>query len=1020
MIDDIKVLVIGTDAKMPFNVKYVADVRNILGDIATFNPDLILSIGHKPSILTTKEYAIRSRWLHYNEFSDAVVEAVRTHYVNRIYGSENDEFPLISVYTGTYNTGEMLVDTYNSIREQTYRDWEWVVVDDGSTDGTYERLVEIAKLDYRVRPFRKPNNGKIGNVKDTATRLAYGKYLVELDHDDMFTDTCLEEIKKAFDANPDAGMVYTDFAEVMPDGSSHRYHGIPWEDKYKEVEYRGKKYLQTLGPDIGDGFSDRIFDRYAYFLTVGPNHARAFKADVFRQLGGYNRNFPVADDFDLFHRMYIHSKIVRVPKMLYIYRFHDLYSNTTFMRNKSIQDHLQIARNHYVLNFNLRNNQRIKADGFSYFSIVILSWNTRDLTKACVVSALESLNGNFSEVVVVDNGSTDGSVKMLKEFGNKIKLLELDDNVGFAAGCNIGAKVTSNWGVPQYHWLIFVNSDCVINKGAVQKVCNSLFYGDKIAVAGAYSNCTAFGQCPSQEMADTLPEIDVPMVPGLFLGVSKSKFVELDGFDSKLTTWEDNDFSKRIQRQGLRTVLSAGAWVHHKGHASFDKNGLSADKTQETNKPIFENLNKRIAAVCIAKNEQDAMPEWLAQWAGLVDQIVVVDTGSTDETKNIAASKGAKVVDYSVPDINDFSFADARNKAIESADADWIIMLDVDERLDERTRSSMRSFIEDHCIDIYLAKIIAHMYDGTKREVIGRPFLFRKTSDIRWVSRVHEKLIGSASQAWLTNTTINHIYKYHDQVRRSEKEPWYEILRSKEPFYTDPEYRAAIEKDFPILDWNHPDDDRIKKVHTGELVSIIMPSYNRMGMLMGAIASVISQTYSNWELIVIGDKCPIVGKVERMNRDPRIKFFNLKTNHGAGGAVPRNFGLNLARGKYIAYLDDDNIWTHNHLETLYAAIIEKNVKYAFSSFRMVEEDGSSSAEIICEEPRKFRIDTSAVMHERSLLDKYGGWKDRNEAGYAHDWEFISRWKDESWAATKRITMVYTNTAKQPIQSILNA
>lgn len=1039
-INDIKVILLGHAIDLPFNVRHVVDTKNLAIDIAAHKPDIILSVGPSPSIMKSKEYSLRHKWLHFDAPNvPVIINAVREAYFKLVYQQPelDDNFPLMTIYTPTYNTGALLQETYHSVCDQTYTNWEWVVVDDGSTDGTWERLLELAKLDHRVRPFRMPNNGKIGNSKDVATRLAYGKYLCELDHDDILVETCLEEVKKAFDENPSAGMVYTDFAEVYADGRPNRYHGAPWEsghnivngkrilwnsfhdEKYVEVIYRGKKYLQVLGPDIYDGFSDRTWDRFSYFLTVGPNHMRAFRADVLRKLGGYNRHFPVADDFDLFHRMFIHSKIVRVPKMLYIYRFHDQYGNTTFTRNKSIQDHLQIARNNYFPIFNQANNARIKANGFSYFSIIILSWNTKDLTKQCVESAIASLNGKFSEVVVIDNGSTDGSPEMLREFGDKIRLFELEDNIGFAAGCNLGAQLSRDGCVPYSHWLIFVNSDCIINRNAVQSVINSLFYGNNITVAGAYSNYTAFGQCPSQEAANNLPEIDVPMVPGLFLGVNKGIFKDIGGFDTKLTTWEDYDLCKRMQRRGHRTVLSAGAWVWHKGHASFDNAGVDADKVQDDNKLIFDSLNQKIAAVCIAKNEGNIIQQWINQWKGFVDQVVVVDTGSSDNTKEAAAACGAKVVDYHVDDINDFSFADARNKAISESDADWVVMLDVDETLDEATRTNMRSFLSAP-YDIFLAKILAKNYDGSERAVIGRPFLFRKTQNIQWISRVHEKLIGSTRQAWLTNSTICHDLTNHDQSRRAAKEPWYEILRSKEPFYTDKAYRASIEEQYPILDWHHPDDERIARYQTGDLISVVMPTYNRKEMLLNAIESVEGQTYQNWELIIVGDNCSALNEVKETKVwDKRIKFFNLKTNHGAGGAVPRNFGIDIARGKYIAYLDDDCTYKPFHLQTLYANIISGDFKYSLGSFTMVEPDGSKSVDIICDAPRLYRIDTSSILHERSLIDLYGKWETRR-VGYAHDAEFVLRWKCEPYVLSKEITVIYINTAGQNLEFIKNA
>ena len=106
---------------------------------------------------------------------------------------------MVSVYTPTHDTGDYLQDTFQSLRDQTYANWEWVVVDDHSSDKTWARLQEFATQDYRIRPFQSGMHlGKIGALKNLATRLCRGKYLVELDHDDMLTETALEDVKNTF------------------------------------------------------------------------------------------------------------------------------------------------------------------------------------------------------------------------------------------------------------------------------------------------------------------------------------------------------------------------------------------------------------------------------------------------------------------------------------------------------------------------------------------------------------------------------------------------------------------------------------------------------------------------------------------------------------------------------------------------------------------------------------------------------------------------------------------------------
>jgi len=266
---------------------------------------------------------------------------------------------LVSVYTPTYNTGDFLRDTYQSLRDQSYPNWEWVIVDDNSMDGTWERLVGIASEDHRVRPYRSTGMGKIGAVKDTATRLCRGVYLVELDHDDMLTDTALEEVKNAFDAAPEVGMVYSNCAAFFQDGTAHHYRGEFWEKRYRKTQYRGKMYDECINPDIYERFGPAYWQQFGWFLMVGPHHLRAYRADLLRQFGGYNPNLPVADDWDVYVRFFLCSKCKHIDKMLYLYRFLDDFSNTTFSWNKKIQDHLELGRSHYAKEFEEFNRKRL-------------------------------------------------------------------------------------------------------------------------------------------------------------------------------------------------------------------------------------------------------------------------------------------------------------------------------------------------------------------------------------------------------------------------------------------------------------------------------------------------------------------------------------------------------------------------------------------------------------------------------------------------------------------------------------
>ena len=96
-------------------------------------------------------------------------------------------------------------------------------------------------------------------------------------------------------------------------------------------------------------------------------------------------------------------------------------------------------------------------------------------------------------------------------------------------------------------------------------------------------------------------------------------------------------------------------------------------------------------------------------------------------------------------------------------------------------------------------------------------------------------------------------------------------------------------------------------------VSIIMPTYNRGLMLSRAMESALSQTYSDYELIVVDDgSSEDVASVVSRFADPRITYFRHETNLGQSSAI--NTGLDLSRGEFIAFLDDDDLWLPFKLE----------------------------------------------------------------------------------------------------------
>ena len=129
-------------------------------------------------------------------------------------------------------------------------------------------------------------------------------------------------------------------------------------------------------------------------------------------------------------------------------------------------------------------------------------------------------------------------------------------------------------------------------------------------------------------------------------------------------------------------------------------------------------------------------------------------------------------------------------------------------------------------------------------------------------------------------------------------------------------------------------------------ISIIMPLYNCEKFITESINSVISQTYKNWELIIVDDKSTddsyaIVKKLSL--NEPRIKLHQMQTNSGV--AKVRNHALSLAAGEYIAFLDSDDVWLSDKLDKQLHFMMDKELAFSFTAFSPINEDNTETKRV---------------------------------------------------------------------------
>ena len=323
---------------------------NVFKDYSFYKPDLIIGINRDINVPLQR---LRDISIVYNYEIPGNVLA-NDIVCQSTFRNANLTRPKFSIFTPTYETREHKIRRlYQSLANQTFEDWEWVVVDDSQSEYTWRILESIALYDFRVKIHRiQPATfGNIGLVKRRAAMLCEGEWLVEVDHDDALISNCLDMINKASNFYKDSGFIYSDCCELYEDGQfkyydhdwSGNWYGRP-DNRYcwgygghTMVDADGVQYLAHHSPDINP--------RTIRFNIGMPNHVRSWKRDLYLKINGHNSKFPVADDFELIIRTFLSTRMIHIKEMLYL-QYSD--KNTTTDNNSiDINRRSRLIRDHY-------------------------------------------------------------------------------------------------------------------------------------------------------------------------------------------------------------------------------------------------------------------------------------------------------------------------------------------------------------------------------------------------------------------------------------------------------------------------------------------------------------------------------------------------------------------------------------------------------------------------------------------------------------------------------------------------
>lgn len=206
--------------------------------------------------------------------------------------------PLVTIFIPVYNREKYLADTLDSLLNQTYKNFEIIIADDGSIDGTLSIAKKYVQIDSRIKVFSFPHRGEVFTRNDAIQKANPNtKYFMNHDSDDISLPNKLEKLVKYLEEHPEISIVGC-FAEYFDDAGN--YLGKP------KIEYESKKIRETFGQ-----------------VNSMINSASLIRREVFKKIGYYRPEYASADDYDFFARALIAGfEMANLPEVLHRIRLH--------------------------------------------------------------------------------------------------------------------------------------------------------------------------------------------------------------------------------------------------------------------------------------------------------------------------------------------------------------------------------------------------------------------------------------------------------------------------------------------------------------------------------------------------------------------------------------------------------------------------------------------------------------------------------------------------------------------------
>lgn len=272
--------------------------------------------------------------------------------------------PLVSVLIANFNNGKYLQTAVNSVLKQTYSNWEIIIIDDASTDNSWEIIQKYAKTYPNIRCYQNPKNLKVGATKARVASLAKGEICAILDPDDTLAPEAVEKHVEIYLANPDCSMV------------SSKYYICD-----KELN------IQGINTDV---YNPNLYDSYLC-SKGGINAFWSFKKEKYNLTNGFKAKYILAEDQDLYYQLEEVGTVKVIDEPLYYYRIHK--------RSISKNDNLATAYAYHLLAMfeakQRRSKNKKESDAIQLAVLHFMTWGIMKIKKPMRIKLLKSALTHF-------------------------------------------------------------------------------------------------------------------------------------------------------------------------------------------------------------------------------------------------------------------------------------------------------------------------------------------------------------------------------------------------------------------------------------------------------------------------------------------------------------------------------------------------------------------------------------------------------------------------------------------------